>query len=66
VAAGAVGELLPILAIALLLGVSNRFVALISLGVVAVVSVLLSLAPRVVQAGGWPASSRRGSTRPRS
>ena len=52
VAGGAVGELLPILAIALLLGVSNRFVALISLGVITVVSVLLSLAPRVVRAGG--------------
>ncbi len=35
------GELLPIVAIALLLGVDNRFVALIALGGIAVVSVLL-------------------------
>ena len=46
------GELLPIVAIALLLGVDNRFVALISLGGIAVVSVLLSAAPRLVRAGG--------------
>ena len=51
-AAGAVGELLPIVAIALLLGVDNRFVALISLGGIAVVSMLLSAAPRLVRAGG--------------
>ena len=38
---GPVGELLPIVAIALLLGVDNRFVALIALGGIAVVSVLL-------------------------
>jgi Kef-type K+ transport system membrane component KefB len=50
-AAGAVGELLPIIAIALLLGVDNRFVALISLGGIAVLSVLLSAAPRLVRAG---------------
>jgi hypothetical protein len=50
-----VGELLPIVAIALLLGVDNRFVALISLGGIAVVSVLLSAAPRLVRAGGRPA-----------
>ena len=49
------GELLPIVAIALLLGVDNRFVALISLGGIAVVSVLLSAAPRPVRAGGRPA-----------
>ena len=52
---GPVGELLPIVAIALLLGVDNRFVALISLGGIAVVSVLLSAAPRLVRAGGRPA-----------
>jgi hypothetical protein len=50
-----VGELLPIVAIALLLGVDNRFVALISLGGIAVVSVLLSAASRLVRAGGRPA-----------
>src|SRR5690242_16641732 len=51
-AAGAVGELLPIIAIALLLGVNNRFVALISLGAIAGLSVLLGAAPRLVRAGG--------------
>lgn len=51
-AGGAVGELFPILAIALFLGVGNRFVALISLAVVAVVGVLLSVAPRLVRGGG--------------
>ena len=43
--------LLPIVAIALLLGVNNRFVALISLGPITVVSVLLSAAPRLVRGG---------------
>ncbi len=47
-AGGAVGELLPILAIALFLGINNRFVALASLAAVAVLAVLLSLAPRVL------------------
>jgi Kef-type K+ transport system membrane component KefB len=51
-AAGAVGELLPIVAIALLLGVDSRFVALIALGGIAVLSALLSAAPRLVRAGG--------------
>ena len=47
-AAGAVGELLPIVAIALFLGIDNRFVALISLAAVGLVAVLLAVAPRVV------------------
>jgi Kef-type K+ transport system membrane component KefB len=47
-----VGELLPIVAIALLLGVDSRFVALIALGGIAVLSALLSAAPRLVRAGG--------------
>jgi Kef-type K+ transport system membrane component KefB len=51
-AAGAVGELLPIIAIALLLGVDNRFVALISLGGIAALSVVLSAVPRLVRVGG--------------
>lgn len=50
-AAGAVGELLPVLAIALFLGVANRFVALASLAAVAVLGLLLFLAPRVVRPG---------------
>ena len=54
-AAGRWASCCPIVAIALLLGVDNRFVALISLGGIAVVSVLLSAAPRLVRAGGRPA-----------
>ena len=42
-AGGAVGELLPIIAIALFLGVSNRFVALLSLAAVGVVALVLSM-----------------------
>jgi Kef-type K+ transport system membrane component KefB len=48
-AAGAVGELFPILAIALFLGANNKFVALGSLAAVGVLAVVLSFAPRVVQ-----------------
>lgn len=55
-AAGAVGELFPILAIAVFLGVSNRFVALGSLAAVAVLAVLLSVVPRLVRDGGRLAS----------
>jgi Kef-type K+ transport system membrane component KefB len=51
-AVGAVGELFPILAVALFLGVSNRFVALASLAAVGVLAVLLSVAPRIVRGGG--------------
>jgi Kef-type K+ transport system membrane component KefB len=48
-AAGAVGELFPIFAIALFLGASNKFVALASLLAVGVLAVVLSLAPRLVR-----------------
>jgi Kef-type K+ transport system membrane component KefB len=48
-AAGAVGELFPIFAIALLLGASNKFVGLASLGAVGVLAVVLSFAPRLVR-----------------
>lgn len=51
-AAGAAGELLPILAIAVFLGVGNRWVALLSLGGVAVLAVLLGLGSRVLRPGG--------------
>jgi Kef-type K+ transport system membrane component KefB len=51
-AGGAVGELLPILAIALFLGFTNRFVALASLGAVVGLAALLSAAPRVLR-GAW-------------
>jgi Kef-type K+ transport system membrane component KefB len=48
-AAGAVGELFPIFAIALFLGASNKFVALASLLAVGVLAVVLSFAPRLVR-----------------
>jgi Kef-type K+ transport system membrane component KefB len=50
-AAGAVGELFPVLAIALFLGVQNRFVALASLASVALLALVLSLGQRVVRPG---------------
>ena len=48
-AAGAVGELLPIFAIALFLGARNKFVALGSLAAVGLLAVVLSQAPRLVR-----------------
>jgi Kef-type K+ transport system membrane component KefB len=48
-AAGAVGELFPIFAIALLLGATNKFVALGSLAAVGVLAVVLTFAPRLVR-----------------
>jgi Kef-type K+ transport system membrane component KefB len=48
-AAGAVGELFPIFAIALFLGASNKFVALASLVAVGVLAVVLTFAPRLVR-----------------
>jgi Kef-type K+ transport system membrane component KefB len=48
-AAGAVGELFPVFAIALFLGASNKFVALASLLAVGVLAVVLSFAPRLVR-----------------
>jgi Kef-type K+ transport system membrane component KefB len=48
-AAGAVGELFPIFAIALFLGASNKFVALMSLLAVGLLAVVLSQAPRLIQ-----------------
>ena len=51
-AGGAAGELLPILAIAVFLGIGNRWVALLSLGIVFLLAVLLALANRVLRPGG--------------
>jgi Kef-type K+ transport system membrane component KefB len=48
-AAGAVGELFPILAIAVFLGANSRFVALLSLVSVGVLAVILTFAPRLVR-----------------
>jgi Kef-type K+ transport system membrane component KefB len=55
-AAGAVGELFPVLAIAVFLGAQNRFIALLSLGGVAVLAGALSLGSRLVRPGGRLAS----------
>jgi Kef-type K+ transport system membrane component KefB len=49
VAAGAVGELFPVIAIAVFLGASTEFTALLSLTGFGVLGVLLSLLPRVVR-----------------
>jgi Kef-type K+ transport system membrane component KefB len=51
VASGAVGELFPILAIAMFLGIVNRFVALLSLVSVAAIAVLLGAARRLLGRG---------------
>jgi Kef-type K+ transport system membrane component KefB len=51
-AAGGVGELFPVLAIAIFLGTQSRFAALISLGAVAVLGVVLGLARRALLEGG--------------
>ncbi|MET0764629.1 MAG: cation:proton antiporter [Blastococcus sp.] len=51
-AAGGVGELFPVLAIAVFLGTQNRFTALASLGAVGALAVLLSLGRRAVAHGG--------------
>ncbi|WP_448625916.1 cation:proton antiporter [Geodermatophilus sp. URMC 64] len=51
-AAGGVGELFPVLAIALFLGSQNRFVALASLAAVGVLALVLGLARRLVRRGG--------------
>ncbi len=51
-AAGGVGELFPVLAIALFLGSQNRFAALVSLAAVGVLAVLLAVARRGVREGG--------------
>ncbi len=47
-ASGAVGEFLPILAIAVFLGVNSRIAALVSIAAIALIAVALALAPRVL------------------
>ena len=51
IAAGAVGELFPILAVALFLGIVSRFVALLSLLSVAAIALALSAARRLLGRG---------------
>ncbi|MGY4770227.1 cation:proton antiporter [Kribbella sp. CWNU-51] len=50
-AAGAVGEFLPVVAIAIFLGSHGRFIGLISLVAVGLLGLLLSLAPRLGRGG---------------
>jgi Kef-type K+ transport system membrane component KefB len=50
-ASGAVGELLPILAIAVFLGVNSRVAALVSIAAIALIALALALAPRVLHGG---------------
>ena len=59
-AAGAVGELFPVFAIALFLGASSKFVALASLAGVGLLAVVLSLAPRLVRGGRLERIVREG------
>ena len=49
VAAGAVGEFFPIVAIAIFLGSKGQFVGLVSLLIVAFLALLLSFAPRLIR-----------------
>jgi Kef-type K+ transport system membrane component KefB len=51
-AAGGVGELFPVLAIAIFLGTQSRFVALLSIAAVGVLALVLVLARRAVHKGG--------------
>jgi Kef-type K+ transport system membrane component KefB len=51
-AAGGVGELFPVLAIAIFLGTQSRFVALLSLAAVGVLALVLAIARRAVHDGG--------------
>jgi Kef-type K+ transport system membrane component KefB len=59
-AAGAVGELFPVFAIAVFLGASNKFVALLSLLAVGVLALVLSFAPRLVRGGRLESILREG------
>ena len=47
-ASGAIGELLPILAIAIFLGVNSRLSALISIAAIGLIALVLALVPRVL------------------
>ena len=47
-ASGAIGELLPILAIAIFLGVNSSLSALVSIAAIALIALALALAPRVL------------------
>ena len=50
-ASGAIGELLPILAIAIFLGVDSSLAAILSIAAIAVIGLVLASAPRVLRGG---------------
>jgi Kef-type K+ transport system membrane component KefB len=58
---GAIGELFPIIGIAVFLSVNNRFSALISLGAIALVSLVLATFPRFVHGGRLADIAVRGA-----
>jgi Kef-type K+ transport system membrane component KefB len=60
-ASGAIGELFPILAIAIFLGVNSRFSALISLAAIALVAAGLAAFPRFVRGGRLAHIAREGA-----
>jgi Kef-type K+ transport system membrane component KefB len=51
VAAGATGEFLPIVAVAIFLGTSSKLAALLSLALVGVLAAVFTLAPRAIRSG---------------
>lgn len=59
-AAGAVGEFLPIVAIAIFLGTNGRFLGIVSLLAMAALAVLFTLAPRLVRSERVAAILREG------
>ena len=61
-ASGAVGELFPIVAIAIFLGVNSRFSALLSLAAVALVAAGLAVFPRFVHGGRLARIAREGGS----
>ncbi len=60
-ASGAIGELFPIIAIAIFLSVNSRFSALISLIAIALVALLLAAFPRFVRGGRVADIARQGA-----
>ena len=50
-ASGAAGELFPILAIAIFLGVDSSLAAILSIAAIAVIGLVLASAPRVLRGG---------------
>ncbi len=60
-ASGAIGELFPILAIAIFLSVNSRFSALISLAAIALVAAVLAAFPRFMHGGRLARIAREGA-----